>query len=122
LIWIQGSACALLWLAYGYWLRGRFLTLRPRIDGLPRGIKVARSTVGFLASIAVLFAGIWAIDIAGGLHRGALTLWALPIVAIVGLVFVHLQSTSAALLLSLVLSSETTEGDSASESQAKFRS
>lgn len=105
------------WIAYGWWLRGRSDRLRSKLRATSRGLKVAYGSVGFLASGGLLLAGLYAIGQAGGMTRNGLTVWGWFAVLVLGLAFVHLQVLAAASMITLIQEGETTPPSSPSNSQ-----
>jgi len=101
-IWAQGAVCFLAWVGYGIWLRGRSQRLHNRLGSLPRSSKVMLGSLGILGSAVVLFAGLWGLSSVGGVEGDRLALWAWPVVALLGLFFVHMQVLGAAAMILLV--------------------
>lgn len=107
MIWWQGAACFLVWILYGWALRRRSEALRRRLEGMPRSLRVLKGSLSLIGSVLVLGAGLAGLAAVGGLADGRLTLWAWPLVALLGLAFIHGQVTGAAALITLVLDRET---------------
>jgi hypothetical protein len=69
--------------------------------------RVLLGSVGLLAGLAVLAGGLFAVYRFGGITESGLEPWGWVAVALVGLVFVHLQVLGAAAMVSQVLSEVT---------------
>lgn len=117
MLWQQGAVCFLVWIAYGVWLRRRSDSLRASLGAWSRPAKVAMASVGFLASIAILFGGLAAIDAAGGLQDGRLTIWAWITTAVLGLGFVHVQVLAAGAMVTIVQDQEAARKAGASNNR-----
>lgn len=65
-------------------------------------------SLGILGSAVVLFAGLWGLSAAGGVENDCLAIWAWPVVALLGLFFVHMQVLGAAAMI-LLVQQEVTE-------------
>lgn len=65
-------------------------------------------SLGILGSAVVLFAGLWGLSAVGGVESDRLALWAWPVVALLGLFFVHMQVLGAAAMI-LLVQQEVTE-------------
>ena len=107
MIWVQALTCFALWMVYGILMRSKSENLRGRIHGSDRGVRVFLGSVGLILGLAILFAALWMISSNGGFKDGQLTIWAWPLVAFAGLIFIHLQVIGAAALISLVMDEET---------------
>ena len=66
-------------------------------------------SVGLLAGLALLAAGIYVVFRLGGAVDGSLTPWAWAVVAVVGTGFIHMQVLGAAAMVTLVLDGETAQ-------------
>lgn len=119
MIWLQAGACFVLWVAYGFWLRRSSDRLKERMHGASRRSRTLLGSVGLLAGLAVLGAGLYLVYRFGGLSSDGLTGWGWATVAAVGLVFVHLQVLGAAAMVSLVLEEVTARGPGSSVRQEK---
>lgn len=119
MIWGQAAVSFLVWVGYGFWLRGRSELLRARIIGLGRPKRVLLGSIGLLASIAVLLGGLYLVVLVGGVQAGALTPWSWPLVTLLGLGFVHMQVLGATAMITLVQDEETARLALASESKEK---
>lgn len=108
MIWAQGAVCFLAWVGYGIWLRGRSERLRARLGSLPRSSKVMLGSLGILGSAVVLLGGLWGLAALGGVADDRLAIWAWPVVALLGLFFVHMQVLGAAAMI-LLVQQEVTE-------------
>ena len=117
MIWLQSSICFLVWIAYGFAMRRRSAALRARMHGLTARKRMVTGAGGLILGLLVLAVGLLALDALGGTRDGALTLWAWPIVAVLGLLFIHLQVLGAAALLASVVGSETAAASDTSNSQ-----
>ena len=64
-------------------------------------------SVGLLAGLALLAAGVYGVFRLGGLVDGSLRPWAWLVIAVVGTGFIHMQVLGAAAMVTLVLDGET---------------
>ena len=71
-------------------------------------------SIGLLAGLAVLAAGLYGIYSLGGVKDGLLTIGGWIGVALVGTIFVHMQVIGAAAMITLVLDEETARRDQTS--------
>ncbi|MCH7905549.1 MAG: hypothetical protein IH944_13420 [Armatimonadetes bacterium] len=117
MIWLQSSVCFLVWIAYGLAMRRRSAALKTRMQGLTPQKRVMFGAGGLILGLFVLAVGLFALDALGGTRDGALTLWAWPIVAVLGLLFIHLQVLGAAAMLASAVGSETAAASDTSNSQ-----
>jgi hypothetical protein len=117
MIWLQAGACFVLWVGYGFWYRRSSDRLRVRMHRLSRRSRTLLGSVGLLAGLAVLGAGLYLVYRFGGLTPDGLTGWGWATVAAVGLAFVHLQVLGAAAMVSLVLEEVTARAPGSSVTQ-----
>ncbi len=96
-------------------MRGRNEALRAKLRGTPRKQRVLYGSVGMIGSLVVLLGGLVLIGNFGGLNKDGLTLWAWPLAAMLGLLFVHMQVLGAASMITLVQDEETARRFAASE-------
>jgi hypothetical protein len=113
---MQGAVCFLGWIGYGAWFRSRSGALKERMHGTSRGRRVVLGSLGIIGSAILLLAGMLGLQALGGLREGGLTLWAWPLVFLLGLGFVHMQVMGAAAIITLVQDEETSPRARASES------
>lgn len=107
MIWLQGGASLVLWLAAGAWLSRRSLWERGALSRLGRQSRVLLGSFGFIFAGLILMVGGWLIATNGGVKDGALLPWAWAASTVLGLVFVSLQSLGAGAMLSLLAAKET---------------
>lgn len=119
MIWLQASACFVLWLSFGLLLRRSSHRLKARMHGLSRTARAMLGSVGLLGGLAVLAVGLYGVSQLGGLDTNGLRPWAWIAVALLGLVFVHLQVLGAAAMVTLVLDEVTARADRPSFNQDK---
>jgi hypothetical protein len=119
MIWLQACACFAVWVAYGFWLRRSSDRLKAKMHGMSRRTRALLGSVGLLAGLGVLGAGLYLVYQSGGVTPDGLTGWGFGAVAAIGLVFVHLQVLGAAAMVSLVLDEVTARGQSPSVYQEK---
>ncbi|MBS1704734.1 MAG: hypothetical protein JST40_02585 [Armatimonadetes bacterium] len=101
-IWAQGAVCFVIWLGYGLWLRRGADQMRTRLRGLARGKRVALGSVGLIGAMVVLLAGLVGIAQLNGLQQGTLVPWAWIAVALLGVIFVHMQVLAAGAMITLI--------------------
>jgi hypothetical protein len=119
MIWLQAGACFVLWVGYGFWLRRSADRLKAKMHGSTRRSRALLGSVGLIAGLLVLAAGLYLVYRFGGLGKDGLTGWGWAAVALVGLVFVHLQVLGAAAMVSLVLDEVTARAPGPSVIQEK---
>lgn len=108
MIWLQGGICFVFWIAFGLLIRRHSDRVRDRMANRSRGVRVALGSVVLLGSAALLFLGLYGIYALGGLVNGQLTLWAVPLVLVFGLVFIYLQILAAAAMITLIQGEQET--------------
>jgi len=116
MIWLQGSASLLLWLAYGFWLWRRACAL----SGSTRICRSSQATKGALFLICgalMLVVGMWAVLRLGGFGSDGMTAFGWLGVSALGLVFVHMQAAAASVLIGLAESAVTKAPEGASFEQ-----
>ncbi|HXH60367.1 MAG TPA: hypothetical protein VNI20_03320 [Fimbriimonadaceae bacterium] len=119
MIWLQAGVCLIVWIAYGFLLRRSSERLRQRMHSMRRGWRVLLGSVGLLVGLGVLVVGLSFVVSLGALTGGSLTTEGWVSVAIIGLVFVHIQVLGAAAMTSLVLEEVTAPTRGTSVSQEK---
>lgn len=97
----------LLWILYGLWLRKGSERLRTRLESWPRKKRIVTGPMYLLGSVTLLFLTLVGLEQTGGLTRDGLTWWGWVVVTIVGLGFVYLQVTAAAMMITLAHVRET---------------
>ncbi|HRJ26102.1 MAG TPA: hypothetical protein PLO61_01165 [Fimbriimonadaceae bacterium] len=117
MIWMQACVCFLVWIGYGVWMRSRNELLRRRFQGMSRRARTLYGSIGLIGGVIVLMAGLALVATTGGLEKDGLTLWAWPLVALLGLGFVHMQVMGAAALITQVQEEETLRRRPTSEHQ-----
>jgi hypothetical protein len=76
-------------------------------------------SLGLIAGLVLLAAGLYLVSALGGLTDNGLVPWAWAAVTVIGVGFVHLQVLGAAAMVSLVLDEETARSAKASVSLEK---
>lgn len=66
--------------------------------------------MAIVLSLAVLFGGLITLAQAGGMQEGRLAWWAVPLVAIIGLGFIHFQALATASMLSVLTEGQPRKG------------
>lgn len=107
MIWLQAGLCFLIWIAYGFRLRGLAPQLRERMRTASSGRRVAIGSAGLLLGLALLLAGLYGLAAAGAVAGGTLTWWGWIGCAAIGLVFIHMQVLGAAAMITLIMEQET---------------
>ena len=107
MIWLQASVCFVLWVGYGLWMRRSSEHLRLYMHGRSRLWRSMLGSVGLLAGLALLAAGVFAVFVLDGVVDGSLRPWAWAVVAVVGAGFIHMQVLGAAAMITLMLDGET---------------
>lgn len=119
MIWLQAGACFVLWVGYGLWMRRSSERLRLDMHGRSRRWRSMLGSVGLLAGLAVLAAGVYGVFRLGGVVDGTLRPWAWAVVAVVGTVFIHMQVLGAAAMVTLMIDGETARREDTSIGQEK---
>ncbi|HEY0866437.1 MAG TPA: hypothetical protein VGE01_03605 [Fimbriimonas sp.] len=117
MIWIQGLLSFLVWVGYGFWQSRRPqppLTFTRRMRREVRGLTAAAL---LLVAVALLFGALDAVYRFGGFRPQGLAPWAWGLVTVVGLAFIHLQTLSLALIVTLAKDSVTAGRTPASTTQ-----
>ncbi len=115
MIWGQACLACVVWIGYGFFQRRRQDVIRARIFALSRTKRVLLGSLGFIVGALLLLGGLWLVSLWGGLTRDGLTLGGWLAVALLGLVFVHIQVMAAASMISLVQEAEQTAVKSEAE-------
>ncbi len=106
MIWGQACLACVVWIGYGFFQRSRQDVIRDRISALSRSKRVLLGSLGFIVGAILLLGGLWLVSLWGGLTPDGLTLGGWFAVALLGLVFVHIQVMAAASMISLVQEAE----------------
>lgn len=106
-----------LWIGYGVLQSRRRPQLRAWIARFPTSRRNVIASLCFLLAVVILFAGLLGTDAIGGFRNGVMALWAWPIIAVIGLAFVHLQTLGVAILVVSIQESVTQSRLAASTSQ-----
>ncbi len=107
MIWAQGAVCFVVWVAYGLLLRRRATRWAAGLSGAPRGLLVFLASGGLIVPAGLLLGALYLIGRSGGLQDGAMTPWAMVLVTLLGVAFVHCQTASALAMALLVSRPET---------------
>jgi hypothetical protein len=113
--WAQGVVCFLLWIGYGAIQARRSDKIRAKMSALGRGTRATLGGVLMIGGAAVLIAGGVVIEQIGGFTKTGMTALGWLVVAVVGLVFVHAQTMSFAMLVSLAQETVTNSHPSPSD-------
>jgi hypothetical protein len=97
----------LTWIAYGAFEWRRRERVRAKIAVLPRTGRVLGGAAMLLLGAAWLLGGLLAVQSLRGIERGALVPWAWLAVTLIGLGFVYSQTQAVAMMISVVLESDT---------------
>lgn len=98
-------------------LSRRSAAIRERTNAMSRQRRTLLGSVALLGSAAVLLAGLYGIQQAGGIADSALRPWAWGATTVLGLFFVHMQVLGAGAMVSLVQEGEYIRRHAASNSQ-----
>jgi len=118
MLWLQGLACFLVWIALGAAL-ARHRAWVARVARWPLGARRVIAPVALLISVAVLGLALVGIEAGGGLTDRGLAPWAWAAVTLVGAVFVVLQVLAAVSMFAGLGRPETAGRSEASMPQAE---
>src|SRR5690242_522485 len=99
--WAQGLACFLLWIGYGVVQSRRSEAIRVKVGGMSRTARAVLGALLMVGGAALLIGAGLLMDGIGGFAKTGMTPIGWLIVATAGLVFVHAQTMSFAMLVSL---------------------
>lgn len=105
---VQAGLAFVLWIAYGTFLWRRSDVIRASAGKGSRTARAIKAALMLFGGAALLLACLVQLQNAGGFTRTGMTPVAWAIVTVVGLVFVHLQTVAAAILVLLVQEPVTT--------------
>jgi len=114
---MQGLVCFAIWLAYGLVQSRRSEFIRAKVEGMSRSARVRSGAASMILGATLLFAAFFGCIYAGGFTAQGLAIWAWFVLAGCGLAFVHAQTMSMALLVSLVQDSVTSMPPASSDQQ-----
>lgn len=117
MIGLQAGSAFVLWVAYGVLLWRRSDVIRVYAGRGSRTARAIRAAAMLFGGAVMMLVALGLINNAGGFTKAGMTGWAWFVVAGVGLVFVHLQTMAAAMLVLLVQEPVTTGGRPASVQQ-----
>jgi hypothetical protein len=120
-LWAQAGVSFLVWIAYGIVQARRSEEIRVRVFAMPRNARTVRAVSLMLGGVVFLGLGLAVVQALGGVTRDGMTLWGWVLVTGVGLVFVHAQAMSMALLVSLALESVTERAPRTSSQESALR-
>lgn len=107
MVWLQAVVCFAIWVTYGVILRKHSEKLRAKMANYSRVARVLFGSALLIAALVMLVFGIWSIDALGWHYSGQLTILGLVATMVLGLVFIRLQVTGAAAMISLVVEEVT---------------
>jgi hypothetical protein len=99
---LQNFSLLAIWLAYGYVLWRQSGAKRPWALSLSRKFRVACGVLLLFGGATLMLASLLGVQALGGATKEGLTWWAYGAIALLGLVFVHMQALAATFLASLV--------------------
>jgi uncharacterized membrane protein len=122
MIWIQTLPAFVLWLVYIWIMRRWVQEGKNRYASQKRSFRILAMIAALLGSGGVLLGGLWAISRMGWIQTTTLTIPGVIAVAIIGLLFVHMQMLATAITLSLAIENETTKTTNSSDKANTIRS
>lgn len=120
MIWIQVLPAFALWLIYIWGMRGWVQEGKKRYASQKRSWRILGMLAALMGSGCVLIGGLWVIHLMGWVKTTSLTVPGIIAVAIIGVLFVHLQMLATAITLSLAI--ETTKTTNTSDKTNTIRS
>lgn len=104
MLWVQSTLCFCSWIGYGVWLARSNAVKRVKAS---KARNLALGPILLLLGMVVLTGSLYLVAINRGLGDNGLKPWALGVVLLTGLVFVHCQSVGALLILKSAIGPET---------------
>ena len=126
MLWGQAFASFVAWLIYGALLARRAPETRVRYGALSRKRRAVLGPVLMIVAAGVMLGGVAIVGLFQGIRNHSLVGWAWLVLTLMGIAFVHIQSTSALMMISLSTDNEPSRtaqtsdgrnGNNADESQ-----
>ena len=117
MIWAQGLVCFAIWIGYGVLQSRRSAQIRDRILTIPRSNRVASGVLHMLIGGLIMFASFFGAVMWGGFTPSGMNPITWLVLGIAGLAFVHAQTMSMAMLVSLVQDGVTSGASGPSDQQ-----
>jgi hypothetical protein len=100
-VWAQALLAFAVWMLYGVLQYRRAGLILAQVRRIPRRRRSFLGAFLILMSAVIMFAGIYGVARIGGFTTGGMTWWGLTLITLLGLIFVHAQTTAATYLMSL---------------------
>jgi hypothetical protein len=117
MFWLQGLVSFALWIGYGIMQSRRSPAIKAKLVSMPRHKRALNGALLMVGGGAVLFAVLLAVYALGGFTRVGMSLWAWFAISAAGLLFVHGQTMSMAMLVTLIVEPGVTSIGSGSSDQ-----
>lgn len=114
MFWLGATVCFAMWIAYGLSLSRKSAAIRARLESISRSQRIVLGIVLLVGSLAALFAILGVLLVSGSLASTSVPIWLWPIVALIGVGFVHAQTMGTAMLVTLAQPSVTRTNDGTS--------
>ena len=123
MFWVQALTSFALWIGYGIYKARNSTALRLKLLDIPRGRRPLYGAGLMILGSAVLFGVLLLAFTLGGFTQNGMSALAWIAVAVAGLVFVHCQMLSMAMLVTLVMDGGVTsrEGRTSDQKESESR-
>lgn len=111
---LQGVVSFGIWILYGVFLSRRSLQLRQRVQRMSRTVRGIRGGMTMIGALVILLGGFTGISLAGWMTPKGFTPLGWLAATLFGLAFVHAQTMSMAMLVSLAVPDVTSPAPGAS--------
>lgn len=118
---IQVGICFIFWIGLVFGVSMNASKLRPRLERIPRGFRVAAGPLLMILGAVALLGGVSVIAAFHGLQAGGLKPWAWILVALIGVLFVGLQAISSLIMVSIAAQNEPEGSGQASDGRITDR-
>ena len=105
---LQSILLLILLIGYGTFQMRRSAELRNQMSQLSRGFRGGVAAALMFGGAVILLLGLFLVQQNGGSAKDGFHWWAFAAIAVIGLVFVRMQTFAAAMMVSLVQESVTT--------------
>lgn len=102
MIWLQTLPAFAIWIAYIVLTRATVQQRKARYAQWSRRARILAMVIGIVASLAILVCGLFLLETQASLaNEGGQTAWGILIVALMGLLYIHVQTVVVSITLSL---------------------
>ncbi len=102
MFWFQGLVSFALWIGYGVFQSRRSEKIRVKLTAIPRGKRGLMGAITMILGASALFGTLLGTYALGGFGLNGMTILAWIAISIGGLFFVHSQTMSMAILVTLM--------------------